>query len=80
MSLTLLLYLNYQGFHISICDDQNVETVAANPPSLQPAFYCHSNQSNNQSFAPDGPSIKKETWVAGKQEGQAGSPSYRRLG
>jgi hypothetical protein len=24
--------------------------------------------------------IKKETWVAGKQEGQAGSPSYRQLG
>jgi hypothetical protein len=27
------------------------------------------------------PPIKKETWVAGKQEGQAGSPSsYRQLG
>jgi hypothetical protein len=24
--------------------------------------------------------IEKETWVAGKQEGQAGSPSYRQLG
>jgi hypothetical protein len=38
---------------------------------------------NNQSVAPDGPSkpppTKKETWVAGKQEGQAGSPSYRQL-
>jgi hypothetical protein len=37
-----------------------------------------------QSVAPDGPSmpppIIKETWVAGKQEGQAGSPSYRQLG
>jgi hypothetical protein len=33
----------------------------------------------NQSAALDGPSmpppIKKETWVAGKQEGQAGSQS-----
>jgi hypothetical protein len=26
------------------------------------------------------PPIKKETWVVGKQEGQAGSPSYRQLG
>jgi hypothetical protein len=37
-----------------------------------------------QSVAPDGPSmptpIKKEPWVAGEQEGQAGSPSYRQLG
>jgi hypothetical protein len=34
---------------------------------------------NNQSVAPDGPSmpppIKKETWVAGKQEGGAGRQS-----
>jgi hypothetical protein len=39
---------------------------------------------HNQSVAPEGPSIpppiKKETWVAGKQEGQAGSPSYRQIG
>jgi hypothetical protein len=38
----------------------------------------------NQSVAPDRPSmpppIKKEMWVAGKQEGQAGSLSYRQLG
>jgi hypothetical protein len=26
------------------------------------------------------PPIKKETWVAGKQEGQAGSPLYQQLG
>jgi hypothetical protein len=39
---------------------------------------------NNQSVAPDGPSmplpIKKESSVAGKQEGQTGSPLYRQLG
>jgi hypothetical protein len=38
---------------------------------------------SSKSVAPGGPSmpppIKKETWVAGKQEGQAGSPSYRQL-
>jgi hypothetical protein len=41
--------------------------------------------SHNQSVAPDGPSMppptKKETWVAGKQEGQAGGrQSYRQIG
>jgi hypothetical protein len=38
----------------------------------------------NQSVAPVGPNmpppIKKETWVSGKQEGQAGSLLYQQLG
>jgi hypothetical protein len=37
------------------------------------------NINNNQSVAPDGPNmpppIKKETWVAGKEEGGAGRQS-----
>ena len=49
--------------------------------TLVPAFANHimflaNRQDYNQSVAPDGPSmpppIKKETWVAGKQEGGAG--------
>jgi hypothetical protein len=63
-----------------------VHLVIVQVPSVPPMLSHHPSITidNNQSVAPDGPSmsppIKKETWVAGKQEGQAGSPSYRQLG
>jgi hypothetical protein len=57
----------------------NTNELAWKPAS--PLWLTHKD---DQSVTPDRPSmpppIKKETWVAGKQEGQAGRQSYRQLG